>query len=85
MAAVHFTPAPAVIEDPVTYKEASALLADTPYAPTSKAIARWVAAANRIEVTIPVEREGRTDRVSWTLLVREHKKRTAQQLRDAAR
>lgn len=85
MAAVHYSPTVAEIEDSVTYREAASLFADTPYAPSPRTIARWVATANRIEVTIPVERDGGTDRVSWTLLVREHKRRTGERLRAAER
>ncbi|MGW2520528.1 hypothetical protein ACWC09_26635 [Streptomyces sp. NPDC001617] len=88
MAAVHYSPPTTEIEDSaqttVTYREAALLFKRTPYAPSPGTIARWVAEANRVEVTIPVQRDGRRDRVSWTLLLREHKRRTAERLRAAA-
>lgn len=86
MAAVHYNPLPdaARIEDPVSYKEASALLADTGHPASAQTVARWVREANQYEETIPVVRAGKTDMVSWTLIVREHKRRTAAKLRASA-
>lgn len=85
MAAVHYSPTPAGIEDPVTYQEASALLKPTGHPASAQTVARWVREANRIEEdTIPVVRSGRTDYVSWTLVVREHARRTAVKLRASA-
>ena len=86
MAAVHYNPLPdaARIEDPVSYKEASALLADTGHPASSQTIARWVREANQLTEVIPVMRSGKTDYVSWTLVMREHKQRTAAKLRASA-
>lgn len=81
MAAVHYSPTPAGIEDPVTYKEASALLAPTGHPASPGTIARWVREANALEETIPVVRSGRTDYVSWSLVLRQHRDRTAVKLR----
>lgn len=72
MAAVHYTPAPAEIEDPVTYKEASALLARTGHPYHAGSIARW---------DLPKERVGKTDYVSWSDVLEEHRDRVAARLR----
>lgn len=81
MAAVHYSPTPTEIEDPVTYKEASALLKPTGHPASSQTVARWVREANQLEETIPVVRSRGTDYVSWTLVLREHRRRTAVRLR----
>jgi hypothetical protein len=84
MAALHLSPIPAEIEDPVTYKEASALLARTRHPAAPGTIARWVKEANEAGQHIPVERMRRTDYVSWTQVLRLHRDRTAAKLRAAA-
>lgn len=84
MAAVHYSPAETEIEDPVTYREASALLDDTGHPASPGTVARWIREANAAGANIPVEREGRTDRVSWTAVVRLHRDRTAVKLRASA-
>ena len=77
MAALHLSPIPTEIEDPVTYKEASALFAQTGHPAAPGTIARWVKEAIEAGQTIPVERVRRTDRVSWSMLLRLHRDRTA--------
>lgn len=84
MAAVNYSPIPTEIEDPVTYKEASALLKPTGHPASWQTIARWVREANQEQETIRVVRSGRTDYVSWTLVAREHRRRTAVKLRASA-
>ena len=81
MAAVSYSPIPTEIEDPVTYKEASALLKPTGHPASPQTIARWVREANQVEETIRVVRSGRTDYVSWSLVLRMHRDRTAVKLR----
>jgi transposase-like protein len=81
MAAVHHSPTSTVIEDAVTYREASALLKDTGHPASPGTIARWVREANAAGANITVERSGRPDRVSWTAVARLHRDRTAVKLR----
>ncbi|MGW2384355.1 hypothetical protein [Streptomyces sp. NPDC001658] len=79
MAATHYSPLsdsrPAPITDPVSYKEASALLARTGHPVASRTIAGW---------GLPAERRGRTDVVSWTAVLKAHGERTAAKLRCSA-
>ena len=87
MAAVHYSPLPAAdrIEDPGSHKEASALLKPTGHPASHQTIARWVREANQTTPdSIPVVKVGRTDYVSWTLISREHRRRTAVKLRASA-
>lgn len=89
MAAVHYSPTPTEIEDPVTYEGASALLKRTGHPASPRTIARWVSQANDTRLNpgaarIAVERVGKTDYVSWTLVLREHRRRTAVKLRASA-
>lgn len=86
MAAVHYSPIPTEIEDPVTYKEASALLARTGHPAAARTIANWVAQANQRALAgereaIEVVRVRRTDYVSWSDVLDEHGDRTAAKLR----
>ncbi|WP_141744030.1 excisionase, partial [Streptomyces sp. EN23] len=69
------------IEDPVSYKEASALLARTGHPASKETVARWVREANAGEETVPVVKAGRTDYVSWTAVLELHRDRTAVKLR----
>lgn len=86
MAATHYSPLPIApgIEDPVTYREASALLARTGHPAARGTIARWVAEANAEKETIPVVRVRGTDYVSWSAILEEHGRRTAVKLRASA-
>lgn len=72
MAIANFSPLPAEIEDPVTYREASTLLdrTDHPYAAGS--IARW--GLDKVRV-------GKTDYVSWTDVQVAHAERVGAKLR----
>lgn len=81
MAAVHYSPIPTEIEDPVTYQEASALLARTGHPAAKGTIARWVREANAVQETVPVLKVGRTDYVSWSDVQDLHYERTAAKLR----
>ncbi|MCI3279173.1 hypothetical protein [Streptomyces cylindrosporus] len=84
MAAVHYSPLSTALEDPVTYKEASALLADTGHPASPGTVARWVKEARQAGQDIPVTRSGRTDQVSWSIVARLHRDRTAVKLRASA-
>ncbi|MCL8016930.1 hypothetical protein [Streptomyces sp. AS02] len=75
MAAIHYSPIPTEIEDPVTYKEASALLARTGHPYAAGSIARW---------DLPKVRVGKTFYVSWTDVQQEHFRRTAVKLRTSS-
>lgn len=79
MAATHYSPTPTGIEDPVTYKEASALLARTGHRASPETIARWVR-----DDQLETERVGRKDQVSWTAVLEAHFRRTAVKLRASA-
>ncbi|MCX4885943.1 hypothetical protein [Streptomyces sp. NBC_00847] len=83
MAATHYSPQPYApgIEDPVTYEEASALLARTGHKASAGTVARWVAQANAAEESILVVRVGRKDYVSYTAVLELHRDRTAVKLR----
>jgi hypothetical protein len=83
MAATHYSPLPYTpgIEDPVSYKEASALLARTGHPAPEGTVARWVREANAVEETVPVVRVGRKDYVSYTAVLELHRDRTAVKLR----
>jgi len=88
MATAHYSPLPAAarIEDPVSYKEASALLARTGHGASPITVARWVRETNDQRARaglepLPVEREGRSDRVSWSAVLDLHFERTAAKLR----
>jgi hypothetical protein len=88
MAAVHYSPLPATdrIEDPVSYKEASALLAPTGHPASPGTVARWFAQANQAASVgqgkpLTVVRVGKTDYVSWSDVLKEHARRTAVKLR----
>ncbi|GAA3591102.1 hypothetical protein [Streptomyces osmaniensis] len=75
MAIANFSPLPAEIEDPVTYKEASALLARTGHPYHAASIARW---------GLPKVRAGRTDYVSWSDVLEAHRERVAVRLRSSS-
>jgi hypothetical protein len=83
MAATHYSPIPYTpgIEDPVTYEEASAMLARTGHKASVTTIGRWIAQANAVEEAVPVVRVGRKDYVSWTAILELHRDRTAVKLR----
>jgi len=70
------SPHPAVIEDPVTYKEASALFARTGHPAPESTLRRWVKEEN-----IPTERRAGIVQVSWTALMEAHGRRTGAKLR----
>lgn len=72
MAATHYNPASAAIEDPVTYKEASALLARTGHPAAYWTIARW---------GLPKVCVGGTNYVSWSDVLEAHGDRVAAKLR----
>lgn len=79
MAALHYTPAPgglADIEDPVSYEEASALLARTGHPAAVNTLRRWVQ-----EDDIATVRVRRKDYASWTDILQAHGRRTAVKLR----
>jgi hypothetical protein len=87
MAATHYSPIPYTpgIEDPVTYEEASVLLARTGHKASAGTVARWVAQANSVgadeEDAVLVVRVGRKDYVSYTAVLEMHRDRTAVKLR----
>jgi hypothetical protein len=83
MAATHYSPNPVPedIEDPVTYEEASALLARTGHPASESTLRRYVR-----DDGIPTARvRGRTgkskDVMSWTAILEAHGRRTAAKLR----
>ncbi|GGS96774.1 hypothetical protein [Streptomyces violaceus] len=76
MAATHYSPLPDEIEDPVSYKEASALLARTGHKVDPETIRRWVR-----EGKLETVRKRRTDYASWTDILDVHFERTAAKLR----
>jgi tryptophan 2,3-dioxygenase len=76
MAATHYSPLPAEIEDPVTYEEAIALLARTGHPAGKTTLRRYVQ-----EDELDTVRVGKTIYVSWTDLLEAHFKRTAVKLR----
>lgn len=73
MAATHYSPQPYApgIEDPVTYEEASALLARTGHPYHARSIARW---------GLPHVRVNRSDYVSWSDVQEAHRDRVAVRL-----
>lgn len=82
MAATHCQPAPTSLRDlerPVTYEEASALLARTGHKASPNTIYRWVQ-----EDGIATVRVRRKDYASWTDILDAHFKRTAAKLRASA-
>lgn len=79
MAALHYQPAPdalADLEDPVTYEEASALLARTGHPAHINTVRRYVK-----DDGIATVRVRRTDYMSWTDILDAHFRRTAAKLR----
>ena len=78
MAAVHYSPIPTEIEDPVTYEEASGLFARTGHQVSVSTLRRWVH-----EEDLPTTRRGRRGKVevSWSALLEVHFRRTAAKLR----
>lgn len=76
MAATHYSPLPAEIEDPVTYKEAVALFERTGHKAAETTLRRYVE-----EDELTTVRVGRTIYASWTDLLEAHFKRTAVKLR----
>jgi hypothetical protein len=76
MAATHYSPLPAEIDDPVTYEEASALLAETGHKAPVNTLRRWVQEAGLQTVKV-----GRKVYVSWSDILEIHRDRTAVKLR----
>lgn len=76
MAATHYSPLPDAIEDPVSYREASALFAKTGHKAEPETIRRWVK-----EEQLETVRMRRTDYVSWSAIQEVHRDRTAVKLR----
>lgn len=76
MAATHYSPLPVEIEDPVTYEEASALLARTGHKAPVNTLRRWVKEAGYETVKV-----GRVVYVSWSDIQEVHRDRTAAKLR----
>ena len=62
-------PVPRIV-DPVTFKEAAALFAETPYPVSANTLVRWVK-----EAKVPTERVGKTDYVSYSELLVLHGRR----------
>lgn len=75
MAAAYPSPVPE-IEDPVTYEEASALLARTGHPAPVSTLRRWVK-----DDALDTRRRGRTVEVSWSDILDAHGRRTAAKLR----
>lgn len=83
MAALQHQPRPESlqdIEDPVTYTEASALLARTGHPARVETIRRWVKEDGLPTVSVR-SRTGFTKHVSWTDVLEAHATRTAARLR----
>lgn len=76
MAAAYPSPVPTFIEDPVTYEEASALLARTGHPAPVSTLRRWVR-----DDDLDTRRRGRTVEVSWSDILDAHGRRTAAKLR----
>jgi hypothetical protein len=76
LAATHYSPLPVEIDDPVTYEEASALLAQTGHRAPVNTLRRWVKEAGLATV-----KSGRAVYVSWTDILEIHRDRTAVKLR----
>lgn len=83
MAALQHHPRPeslADLEDPVNYKEASALLARTGHHASGETIRRWVK-EDGIDTVSVRGRTGLVRYVSWSDILEAHFKRTAARLR----
>lgn len=76
MAVTHYIPLPTEIDDPVTYEEASALLARTGHKAHVNTLRRWVK-EDRLET---VKVYGKVH-VSWSDILDAHARRTAAKLR----
>ncbi|MGW0948473.1 hypothetical protein ACWD4O_38785 [Streptomyces sp. NPDC002623] len=76
MAATHYSPLPVEIDDPVTYEEASALLAQTDHKAPVNTLRRWVQ-----EADLKTVKCGRRVYVSWSDILEVHRDRTAVKLR----
>jgi len=74
MAATHYSPLE--INDPVTYEEASALLARTGHKAPVNTLRRWTQ-----EAGLDTVKSGRKVYVSWSAILRVHRDRTAAKLR----
>lgn len=72
----HYSPLPAEIEDPVTYKEAVALFARTGHKASESTVRNYVRDAGITPVFV-----GKTAYVSWSDLLQVHFERTAVKLR----
>lgn len=75
MAVTSYLPLPTTISDPVTFKEASALFAETGHPASANTLVRWAR-----EKRYDIERVGRTDYVSYSNLLEVH----AEKVRAAA-
>lgn len=67
MAVTSYSPIPTTLPDPVTFKEAAALLSETPHPVSANTLVRWAR-----EKGYSTERVGRTDYVSYSDLLRVH-------------
>lgn len=76
MAVTQYSPLPDSIDDPVSYKEASALLARTGHPADPETIRRWVR-----EEELETVRIRRTHYASWSDILEVHGRRTAAKLR----
>lgn len=84
MAALHHSPRPEAledIEDPVSYEEASALLARTGHPAAVGTIRRYVKEDGLDTVSVRGRTRQMTKYVSWTDVLEAHFKRTAARLR----
>ena len=79
MAVAHYSPLPTEIEDPVTYEEASALLARTGHKAPVSTLRRWVR-----EDGLGTVQAGRKVYVSWSDVLDSHARRTAAKLRSSS-
>lgn len=84
MAALNYSPRPESLEDledPVNYKEASALLARTGHSVAPETIRRYVKEDGLATVSVRGRTRQMTKYVSWTDVLEAHFKRTAARLR----
>lgn len=79
MAATHYSPIPTELDDPVTYEEASALLARTGHPASASTVTRWAR-----DDQMKTVRVGRKDYVSWTAVLEAHFRRAAVKLRTSS-
>ncbi|MEU5322919.1 hypothetical protein AB0G67_40145 [Streptomyces sp. NPDC021056] len=75
MAATSPSPIPAGLEDPVTYKQAVSMLAETGHKVSGNTIARW---------GLPTVRVGRTHYVDWPDVLEAHRDHTEAKMRSSS-